>query len=418
VAVRRHRFSSLTCGARGDFIYGTLDLMSTGAAATLASRLGKVELPDGFAPDLIALPPDGTAGVLTDLNSVDAVEFATTTPFAAATLAIPPTVTGDYIGAVGIAADSTRLALAVATPPQVVTFNRAAGTVVRTASETPATLRYQGNTIDFSMDDTVVYVPGTAAQFNDRVNLVRTDNSNLADVLRRLFTPGGFQPVQARLSPAGGQLAVLMADTAPDGEADLLSFVNLATGGFVTPALDLTATTGGTVLAHDLVYAADGSRVFLAGLGAVVAVETTAPYTTTEIDISLGAGDSPVALALSGDGAVLAVAVDDAVGSTDFAVIDANTLEVLNTQDLPGIGNRRALDIAHFATRRIAMVANFDSTVVAVQTESPYAVDEPVRVADVQGAGTLGRIVSGGDVIAVTNLDEPAVYLFAPAAAQ
>lgn len=380
----------------------------------LATRLGKVELPATFAPDLIALAGTGDYGVLTDAESLTAVQFDTTTPFAATELAIPATVTGDYFGAAGVSANGARIALAVANPPLVVSFAGSTGAFVRTATESPDTLVYQGNALDFSTDNSVVYVPGTARNFADRVNLVRADNSNLQDIQRRLTTPGGYEPVYVRRSPAGDQLAVLMRDAAPDGEADLLTFIRLSTGAFLTPAIDLAATTGGTVLANELVYSADGARIFLAGLGAVLAVETSNPYSVTEIDISLGAGDNPVALALSGDGEVLAVAVDDSVGDTDFAVIDTDTLEVLNTQDLPGIGSRRALDIAHFANVRVAMVSNLDSTVVAVQTKSPFLVDEPVRVADVQGEDALGRMVSGGNVIAVTNLDEPAVYLFAP----
>jgi hypothetical protein len=56
-------------------------------------------------------------------------------------------------------------------------------------------------------------------------------------------------------------------------------------------------------------------------------------------------------------------------------------------------------------------VANTTSTIVAVQTEAPFAAGEPVLVADVTDANTLGRLATAGDLLAVTNLDEPAIYI-------
>jgi len=416
VAVRRHRFSSSSCGARGDFIYGDLALEFAGAGPALVTSRGKVPLPDGFLPDLVALPPEDGPGVVTEADSLAALLFSTTAPLQTTELDFPAGVTGDRVGATGFSDDAASVALAIANPPRVVTFKSATGDTVRSTSiESPDTLTYLGDVLAFDPDGSRAYVAGTDDRFADRVNIVRTDNANQPDVSRRLLTPLGHQPVQVRLRPDGDQLAVLLRDAALETEADLLSFVNLNTQAFLTPPIDLVASAGGTVLASELVYSADGSLLFLAGLGAVVAIETASPFDVFIIDVSDGAEDNPVGLALSGDGAVLAVAIDDANGDADFAVIDTRTLTVVNRQDLPGIGARRALDVAHFASARVAMVANFDSTVVAVQTQSPFTADEPVRVADQQGLDEIGRIVSGGDVIAVTNLEEPAVYLFAPA---
>jgi len=410
VAVRRHRHTSATCGERGDFIYGTLTLTAS-EVPSLVTRTGKVVLPENFVPDLVALPDSG-AGVVTNADRLAALRFDTSDPFGTEALIIPPGVSGDRAAALGLSLLQNRLALATDTPPRVVTYNLETGISLRTSTETPDSLVYTGDIIDFALDGSVAYVPGSSSQFANRVNLVRTDNAALPDIQRRLFTPVGATAVHVRRSPDGAQLAVLLSDDAPEGEADLLSFVTLSTGAFVIPPINLTTRAGGTAFARELVYSAAGNRIFLAGAGAVLAVDTASPYNITRIDISAGAGDDPVALALSGDGEVLAVAVDDSVGDIDFAVIDARTLAVLNTQDLPGIGARRALDVAHFAGARVAMVANLDTTVVAVQTAAPFLADEPISIADVPNQGAIGRIVSGGDRIAVTNLDESAVYLF------
>ncbi|MCB9849585.1 MAG: hypothetical protein H6817_02650 [Phycisphaerales bacterium] len=413
VAVRRHRFISSTCGARGDFIFGDLSLTSGSDAAMFIARRGKVELPANFEPDLVALPAGGGDGVVTDFATLAALRFDTTTAFTTAELSFPQTVTGDFVAALGISQDDARVALAISNPPRVVTFERATGSLIRsTLVEDPSTLTYLGGQIDFAADATRVYVPGSDTQFADRVNVVRTDNANLPDVSRRLLTPAGYKPVQVRLSPDGAQLAVLLSGGAPDQEAALLTFVNLATQAFVVPPIDLEASVGGTALASELEYSGTGDYIFLAGLGAVWAVATSSPHEITTIDVSSGAGDDPVALAMSGDGAVLAVAIDDATGDADFAVIDAVTLDVLNMQDLPGIGNRRALDVAHFGDQRVALVANLDSTVVAVQTNAPFTADIPVLVADVQDENAIGRVVAAGNLAAVTNTDEHAIYLF------
>ena len=47
-----------------------------------------------------------------------------------------------------------------------------------------------------------------------------------------------------------------------------------------------------------------------------------------------------------------------------------------------------------------------------LQSIAPFTASAPLSAAEVTGRTALGRIVSGGEVIAVTNLDEPAVYLF------
>jgi hypothetical protein len=416
VAVRRHRFTVPTCGARGDFILGDLSL-TAGATPDFLARRGKVPLPADFRPDLLALPAPPGNGIVTAADALTALRFSLSTPFATTELALPAEVTGTRVGGLGIATDQSRYALAIANPPRVATFDLTDDTLIRlTEIEDPISLEYLGGLLDLSADATEVYVPGTDDRFADRVNFVRTDQSPFADVDRRLQTPAGARPTQVRLSPDGNQLAVLLESGAPAGLAAGLTFINLTTGGLLVPPLDLFATTGGTVLADELVYSADGSRVFLAGLGAVVVVETAGEFNVSTVDVSgvsdvSGVGDDPVALALSGDGRVLAVALDDATGNADFAVMDADTLAVLNTQDLPGIGNRRALDLVHFSGQRVAVVANTTSTIVAVQTEAPFAAGEPVLVADVTDANTLGRLATAGDLLAVTNLDEPAIYI-------
>ncbi len=409
VAVRRHDFTDPQCGARGDFIYGTIAL--SGGASMIARR-ATVALPDGFAADLLAVASDDSAVLVTSADEPAALRITTTSPFSADAVTLPTGATGTRFGAIGIDRGNTRMALALENPARVFTYEPATLDLIRaTEPELPDTLQYFGDRLDFTTDATRVYVPGTDANFADRISVIRTDDSDFPDQTRRLLTPNGSTPVQARVRPDGNQAAVLFEVGAPVGEADQLSFINTSTGTYLTPPIDLEASAGGTVLASELVYSPDGSLVFMAGLGAVVALETSSPYDVFLIDVSDGAGDNPVSLALSNDGEVLAVAVDDAEGDADFAVIDVETLEVINTQDLPGIGNRRALGVAHFGAARVAVVANFESTAVAVRTESPFTADEPILLADDAEVNSLGRIAGGANVIAITNLDAPEVYL-------
>jgi hypothetical protein len=410
VAVRRHDFTSESCGAAGDFIYGSLSLTYQGGSTRLVESLGKVELPDEFEPGLIVLPPDGGNGTVTDIGTDTALHFATVDPFTTTAIPLPDDLDATGFSALGMSADGDRLALVTNNPDAAFVFANDDLAAIRDTSTT--TRDFQGEFVPFSLDNALLYVPTTDDSLLDHITVLRANDSSFADEVRRITTPQGAIPVQARLRPDGRQLAVLLEGGAPIGEAAALAFVNLDSNQFTQPVIDLSNDAGGTVLAAELVYSADGGTVFLAGLGAVVAVETASPHEITRIDVSEGASDNPVSLALSGDGEVLAVAIDDSNGSVDFAVVDTSTLKVVNAQDLPGVGDGRALGVAHFATARVAMVANLESTVVAVRTEPPYTAGEPILVADVTNRNTIGRIVSGGGVIAVTNVDEPAIYLF------
>ena len=411
VAVRRHAFTNAACGQAGSFVYGAVTL--TPAAPALARLRGKVNLNTPFTPDLLILAGDGVDGVVTDRSGSSAQRFANVSPFTTSALALPEATSPLGFSALGMARDSTRVAVVTDQPDAVITYARPTYATVRTTTAT--TFDYIGGRVDFNLDATRLFVPSTHGSLTDRITVLRTDDSAFADEALRLQTPQGAIPVPARLSPDGQQLVMLLEAGAPVGEAGQLTFGDPEREAFTTPPLDLVADAGGTVLASELLYAPSGERIFLAGLGAVIAVDTQSPFAMTRIDVSNGAGDSPIALALSGDGQVLAVAIDDTKGDADFAVVDVSTLEVLNRQNLPGIGTRRALDVAHFATQRVAIVANLESTVVAVQTQSPFAASDPIIVADISDRNNLGRIESGGDVIAVTNTEEPAVYILEPA---
>ena len=410
VAVQRHSATDETCGTTGDFIYGSMSMVSADEA--LIRLRGKVTLGPSFYPGLIVLPPAGGKGTVADRASTAAAQFPTDAPFTtgqttlAETIAIPAEIGAEGISALGMSRDGSRLVIVTDSPDAAAVYDNDTLATIRVTQSTTAD--FLGGVVDFNLDTDRLYVPTIDPA---RITILRSDDSSGADEVRRLTTPASKLPVQARISPDGTQVAVLLEDGAPIGQGGQLAFLDVAGERFLQPPIDLVEDAGGTALASEIVYSADGSLVFLAGLGAVVAIETESPYTITTLDVSDGAGDNPVALALSNDGEVLAVAVDDSASTVDFAVVDVATLTTVHTQNL-GLFEGGALDMAHFHNGRVAVVANFDSSVVAVQTAPPYTVSAPLSAAGVAGSTALGRVVSGGDVVAVTNLDEPAVYIF------
>ncbi len=407
VAIYRHKYTEDTCGGKGDFIYGTISL--TPPDLSLVEVRGKVSLPSSFDPDLVILPQVEGNGTVTDYSDDNAIHFQTESPFAATEIPIPAELAStNGFSALGISSNGERLAIVTDSPDALVTYDNSDLTLIRATSAT--TFDYLGLRVDFDKLNTRVYLPSYHYNYANRVTLLRADDSVLSDELLRLNTPQGKVPVRAHLRPDGLQLAVLLEDGADEGEAGELTFLNLSANHFLTPPIDFVSDADGTVLASELIYSQDGSLVFVAGLGAVLAVETQSPYNITSIDVSDGNGDNPIALALSGDGEVLAVAVDDVNSTTDFALIDVETLSVITTRNL-GLPERGAIDVAHFQHKRIAVVANYESFVVAIRTESPYTTSDPIYLTGTDSGHAIGLMESGASTIAVTDLDEPAVYI-------
>ncbi|HNO79758.1 MAG TPA: hypothetical protein PKN33_17055 [Phycisphaerae bacterium] len=410
VAVRRHGGLSPSCGATGDFVFG--DVSFTSQSAMLARRIARIAVPDTITPDLLQLAPSGDIGVFSDVGSGVVTQFDTIDPFELTTVPTPESLSPLGTSALGYSRTGAVLSVITDRPDAGVSFNAVTLNVIRQTETTTAD--YIGEVVDFDLDETRVYVPATSPDFSDRITILRTDDSVFADEVRRMQTPDDDVPVYARLSPDGSLLATLLEDQAPIGQAGKLIFANVdrTTPNFIIPPINLVNDAGGTALAQQLVFTQDGSRVFLAGLGAVVSIETTDPFTISRIDVSDGAGDNPIALALSGDGKVLAVAVDDDLGDVNFAIVDVATEQVVHTAKLEGIDKRGAVDIAHFDVGRVAIVANAVSRVVAIQTESPFTTSQPLSVADVTDQVAVGRLAASGSIIAVSNVDEPAIYLF------
>jgi hypothetical protein len=410
VAVRRHGGLNPSCGATGDFVFG--DVSFTSQSGALARRRAKIGVPDTMTPDLLRLAPGGAVGVFSDVGSGVVTQFDTSDPFTLRTVPTPETLAPLGTSALGYSPSDAVLSVITDRPDAGVSFNAVTLDVIRQTETTTAD--YIGEIVDFDPQETRVYIPTTSEDFADRVTILRTDESAFADEVRRMQTPDGDVPVYARLSPDGSLMATLLENQAPIGQAGELVFANVdrTNPNFILPPVNLLTNAGGTVLAQQLVYSPDGSRVFLAGLGALVSVETTDPFTMTRIDVSDGAGDNPVAMALSGDGEVLAVAVDDDLGQVNLAIVDVATEQVIHTTQLSGIDKRGAVDIVHFEIGRVAIVANAVRQVVAIQTESPFAVSQPLSVADVADRISVGRMAASGEIIAVSNVDEPAIYLF------
>lgn len=411
VSVRRERFTDPQCGDDGDFIFGDLTLTPIINDTLLAAPV-RVDFADEFEPDLLLVSPTGQQGVVTDRVSDTALQFTTTSPATITQIALPQALQGAAgFSALGVSTDGLRLAVVTDQPDASAAYDFATLDLVRQTA--PIDADYIGGRVDFSPDASRIFVPTTDPRFADRVTVLRTDDSPFGDEIRRLLTPQGRVPVQARVSRDGLRLAELLEAGAPIGLAGELVFVSAQQDTFLS-RINLANEAGGTVLANKLVNSLDGSRVFLAGVGAVIAVQAQQPFAIDRIDVSGGAGDDPTGLALSGDGAILAVSVAANNGEIDLAIIDANQLTVLQTFDLEAIDPGEAVDVAHFASARIAVVMADTDQVVAVQTQEPFAEGDPVNVADSPGQ-LLGTITAGGDVIAVTNIDEPTVYLLTPA---
>ena len=110
----------------------------------------------------------------------------------------------------------------------------------------------------------------------------------------------------------------------------------------------------------------------MAGDTGVVAVETASPFTVTTIDVGGAGNDAVIAIDLSNDGQVLVAAIDRINGDANFAIVDTDTLEVVERKLLDRISDRGAIDIAHFGTGRACLVVNERLRVVPVQTVEPF----------------------------------------------
>ena len=407
VVIERHT-AATTCGAVGDFIYGSISLSSPSPSADV-TRVGKVSLPDGFTPEFLVLPDDGGYGAVADENSDAAYRFPQDGSSVTTALPVPGGLNAAGYNGIALARDNSRMALISRNPDEVLVFGNSGGNLLAEAAGEGQSLG--GDVFDFSTNAELVYVTHPDAGAGDSVRAYDTRIGVPVPLVDEFPTPEARTPDLTRLNPAGDQLAVLLHGDAGADEAQWLTFLDPATGAYTTP-IDLRNATGGFVRARYAVYSLDGTRVFLAGRKGVVAVATTTPFKVTLIDVSGGKGDAVLGIDLSNDGAVVVAVLDQINGDANFAVVDAATLQVLNRQVLADIYARGSPGIVHFRTGRVCLVLNERLRVVAVQTLSPYAPLATLSAADDETVPILGRAAVGGNVIAVTNTTEPAIYVY------
>lgn len=408
VVVERHTTDSPSCGQQGDFVYGSIDLTRQ-STTFLVTRLGKVALPDEFDPHLLVLPDDGSSGTVTDYGSDAALQFPQDGTSVTSPLAIPGQLDAAGYNGIALARDNSMVALVSENPDEFLVFDNASGSLLLEATANGALLG--GDVFDFSPDGELAYVISPDLGDLDNLSIFRTSISVAGALAAQYPTPEARTPELSRLNPAGDQLAVLLDGDAGAGLSQWLTFLDLDTGQYTTP-LDLRQASGGFVSDRHLVYTHDGARVFMAGDTGVVAVEATDSFAVTTIDASGGEADVVIAIDMSNDGEVVVAAVDRLNGDANFAIVDAGTLEVLNRQLLERIYERGAIDVVHFDTGRACLVINERLRVVPVQTVEPYAVGEELGAADDESVPLLGRAAAGGNVIAVANTTEPAIYLY------
>ena len=407
VVVERHTDGSAGCGQPGDFIYGSIDLTPQSTTFQVAP-LGKVGLPEDFDPHLLVLPDDGGRGTITDFASDAALQFTVDGSAITSPLAVPGQLDAEGYNGIALARDNSLLALVSNNPDELLIFDNAGGALTLEATANGAALG--GDLFDFSPQGQFVYVVSPDPGDADHLAVFRT-TTGFVEPVGQFPTPGAETPELSRLSHAGDQLAVLLDGEAGAGTSQLLTFHDVRSGVF-TPPVDLREATGGFVGDLDLIYSRDDSHVFLAGDTGVVAVETASPFTVTTIDVGGTGNDAVIAIDLSNDGQVLVAAVDRINGDANFAIVDTNTLAVVERKLLDRISDRGAIDVAHFGTGRACLVVNERLRVVPVQTVEPFAVAELLSAADDEFAPLLGRVAVGGNIIAVANTSEPAVYLY------
>ncbi len=408
VVVERHTSGVSTCGQAGDFIHGTIHLTRQSTTFQVA-RLGKVPLPENFKPELLVLPDDGSPGTVTDRNSDTALRFPQDGTYLTTELHVPDGLDADGYNGIALAPGNSHVALLSDNPNALLIFDNLTSELTFEADAGGAELGR--DVFDFSTNGEFVYVVSPDPGDADNVSVFHTYTTVSDPLAAQYRTPNAETPELSRLNPTGDQLAVLLDGEADDGTSQWVLFYDLKTGFFAAP-VDLHEATGGYVKDRFLIYSRDGSRVFMAGDSGVVAVETTEPFTVANVDVSGGNADEAIAIDISHDSEVLVVVVKQIDGDNNFAIVDTETLTVLNRQFLEGIYDRVAIDIAHFETGRACLVINERARVVAVQTVAPFAVSEPLSAADDDLLTILGRVAVGGSVIAVANTSEPAIYLF------
>ncbi|MCP4594644.1 MAG: hypothetical protein GY842_28260 [bacterium] len=411
VVLERHTSGSESCGAAGDFIYGSIELVRQSTSFDV-QPIGKVVLADDFTPELVILPDDRTRGAVTDRHSDAALEFELSGAFATSALPIPGRLDANGYNGIGMARDNSLLALISDSPDEVLIFRRQPTSLVLEAGEQDRDLGVER--VDFSPEADFVYVisPDPFGQ-GDEVRQYHTIPTGVDSLAARYPTPNARTPELARLNPQGDQLAVLLNGEAGEGKSQWLTLLDLETGEYSTP-IDLREATEGFVSDRYLVYSRDGARLFMAGdRGVVVAEAAVSPVPTPiNVDVSRGEEDAALSIDLSNDGDVLVVAVDKFRGDYNFAIIEVSSLTPIHHAHLERISNRSSIGVAHFETGRACIVANDRERVVAVQTVDPYEVSAQLSAADNELETILGRVVAGGNLIAVTNVSEPAIYLY------
>lgn len=413
VVVCRHQSSTSDCGDAGDFVFGTIQATRTGTTTPVlgVSSAGTVDLQSGMVPEWLVLQSDGSAGVVA--GSIDELfVFDTTATRDVVEVALPLETTFGF-GGIGVTEDGTRYGVMADGFARLLVFDAADNRIIRQSSSPGFTLG--GGVFDFSPDGNLAYLVSPHSGTSDAIVALATSagadfEAGEAD---RTATPSAQTPNTARLSPDGSQLAVLMTGDADVGASSLLAFLDLTSSPPEFGSLiDLRGLSEGRVLNGELVYSIDGSRVFLAGEAGLVSVDTDEPHAVTTVDVAGGSGDPAVSVAVSGDGNVVVVGIDAFAGDTGLAIVNADTLTVLHRTSLDGL-SASVRWVAHFENGRAAIVAgDRGPSVVAVQTIAPYTILDSFAVDAAGDSATLGRPAVGGDVIAIANQDEPAIYLF------
>ncbi|MCH7703359.1 MAG: hypothetical protein IID37_16910 [Planctomycetes bacterium] len=413
VVVCRQGSSTSDCGDAGDFVFGTIEATRTGTTLPVVRVVsaGTVDLPSGMVPEWLVLQSDGSAGVVA--GSIDElVVFDTLFTADVVEVALPLETTFGF-GGIGVTDDGTRFGVVADGFARLLVFDAADNRIIRQSSSPGFTIG--GGVFDFSPDGDLAYLVSPHSGASDAiVALATSEGADFeAGDADRTATPSAQTPNTARLSPDGTQLAVLMTGDSDVGTSSLLAFLDLTSSPPEFGSLiDVRGLSGGRVLNGELVYSIDGSRVFLAGEAGLVSVETDTPHTVTTVDVAGGSGDPAVSVAVSGDGNVVVVGIDAFAGNTDLAIVNSDTLTVLHRTSLDGL-SASVRWVAHFENGRAAIVASdHGPSVVALQTIAPYTILDNFEVDAAGDSATLGRPAAGGDMIAIVNQDEPAVYLF------
>lgn len=217
--------------------------------------------------------------------------------------------------------------------------------------------------------------------------------------------------VNMTVNSTGTQVAGALRGAAPFGRARFVGLVDTVAGS-LTEEVDISSQLQSDFRDDLLVYAGNGSRIFVTTDAAVVSIQTGGAFAVDSTDFRDSNSDTVQHIASSRDGAIAAVLIRAGPSNTNYAVLDAATLSIQHAAAEPNLRLSGEGGFAgFFGDTRILAVEDGAGRVAPAAAELPFRVGDP-RQAFTGSPAAATAFAVGGRTLAVANPVERAIYIF------